>query len=315
MRALHFDGSAARVADVPPPERSDDSALVRVSLAGICSTDLEVLKGYMGFRGILGHEFVGIVDDGPSEWHGERVVAEINFACQTCALCQENLQRHCPSREVMGILVADGAFAEFVRVPVANLHIVPGGVPDDAAVFTEPLAAAFEILSQVEVEPGAPCVVLGDGKLGLLIAQVLDAADARVLAVGKHPEKLEILRRRGIDTVSISDWRPEPVPLVVEATGSPASFECAVAATRPRGTLVLKTTAAERRPLDLTPLVINEIRVIGSRCGPFPHALRALETGSIDVASLISGRVPLSRADEGLRLAAEPGALKVLIET
>jgi len=314
MRALHFDGRVARVADVPPPKRSDDSALVRVSLAGICNTDLEVVKGYMDFRGILGHEFVGIVDDGPSEWHGERVVSEINFACQTCPMCRENLPRHCPSRDVMGIMDADGAFAELVRVPIANLHLVPSSVPDDAAVFTEPLAAAFEIITQVEVEPDEACLVLGDGKLGLLIAQVLDAAGARVLAVGKHPEKLEILRRCGIETILSSDWTPEPTPLVIEATGSPAGFEDAVAATRPRGTLLLKTTATEQRRVDLTPLVVHEIRVIGSRCGPFPHALQALETGSIDVASLISGRVPLSRADEGLRLAAEPGALKVLIE-
>ncbi len=314
MRALHFDGSKPSVVDVPPPEPTEDSALVRVTLAGVCNTDLELVKGYMGFRGILGHEFVGIVDEGPSEWLGQRVVGEINFACQNCPMCQENLQRHCPDRRVMGILEADGAFAEIVRVPIANLHIVPEGVPDEIAVFTEPLAAAFELLSQVEVEPGGDCLVLGDGKLGLLVAQTLDAAGARVLAVGNHPAKLEILERRGIDTVLTSDWVSEPMPLVVDAPGSTEGFERALAATRPRGTLVLKSTSAERRGINLAPIVINEIQIVGSRCGPFPPALSAIEADSLDIRSLISERVPLCNADEALRRAAHPEILKVLIE-
>ena len=314
MRALYFDGDDARVTDAPRPEPSEDSAVVRVSLAGICNTDLEIVKGYMGFRGILGHEFVGVVDEGPSEWLGQRVVSEINFACQRCPMCQENLQRHCPSRRVMGILDADGAFAERVRVPIANLHIVPENVPDEAAVFTEPLAAAFEILSQVEVEPGGDCLVLGDGKLGLLVAQALDAAGAGVLAVGNHPEKLAILAERGIETVEARDWTPEPMPLVVEATGSAEGFARALAATRPRGTLVLKSTVAEQRAIDLAPLVINEIQVIGSRCGPFPPALGALETDAVDVRSLISERVGLRDADDALRRANGPNIIKILIE-
>jgi threonine dehydrogenase-like Zn-dependent dehydrogenase len=287
---------------------------VRVSLAGICSTDLELVKGYMDFRGILGHEFVGTVSDGPAEWRGQRVVGEINFACQTCPVCLENLQRHCPARQVMGIQGADGAFAEYVSVPISNLHTVPDAVPDDTAVFVEPLAAAFEILEQVEVEPGAHCVVLGDGRLGLLVAQVLDHAGARVLTVGNHPDKLDILRRRGIDTIEACDWTPEPTPLVVEATGSVGGFALAVAATKPRGKLVLKSTVAERGAVDLTPLVTNEIQVLGSRCGPFPPALRALETNNVDVRSLISERVALDAAAEGLRRAASPEVLKILIE-
>jgi threonine dehydrogenase-like Zn-dependent dehydrogenase len=314
MRALYFDGDDARVTDVPLPEPSEDNAVVRVSIAGICNTDLEIVKGYMGFRGILGHEFVGVVDEGPSEWLGQRVVSEINFACQRCPMCQENLQRHCPSRRVMGILDADGAFAERVRVPVANLHIVPENVSDEAAVFTEPLASAFEILSQVEVEPGGDCLVLGDGKLGLLVAQALDAAGAGVLAVGNHPEKLAILAERGIETVEARDWTPEPMPLVVEATGSAEGFARALAATRPRGTLVLKSTVAERRAIDLAPLVINEIQVIGSRCGPFPPALGALESDAVDVRSLISERVGLRDADDALRRANGPNIIKILIE-
>jgi threonine dehydrogenase-like Zn-dependent dehydrogenase len=314
MRALHFDGSIARAIDVPPPEPLEDSAVVRVTLAGICNTDLEIVKGYMGFRGVLGHEFVGVIDDGPSEWIGQRVVSEINFACQRCVMCQANLQRHCPERRVMGILDADGAFAELVRVPVANLHMVPENVSDDAAVFAEPLSAAFEILSQIEVEPGGDCLVLGDGKLGLLVAQALDAAGARVLAVGNHPEKLAILARRGIETVVTENWARDPMPLVVDATGSAEGFELALAATRPRGTLVLKSTVAERRAIDLAPVVINEIEVIGSRCGPFPPALSALEADAVDVRSLISERIPLREADEALRRADEHNAIKILIE-
>lgn len=315
MRALSFDGERVAVRDVPRPAADAASAVVRVSLAGVCRTDLELVKGYMGFQGVLGHELVGTVAEGPAPLLGQRVVAEINFACGACAYCSAGLGRHCPSRDVMGILRADGAFAEFVRVPIGNLHPVPAGVPDEIAVFAEPLAAAFEILEQVEVEPGADCIVLGDGKLGLLAAQVLQAAGASVLAVGRHPEKLAILRRRGIQTRLASDASLGPAPLVVEATGSAAGFARAVAAVEPRGTLVLKSTHAEHPTVDLAPLVINEISVIGSRCGPFPPALRALETGAVEVRSLIHARVPLARADEALRMAAQPGVLKVLIET
>jgi len=313
MRALFWDGSEARVVHRPEPQANADMAVVRVALAGVCNTDLELVKGYMGFCGVLGHEFVGTVVDGPEAWRGRRVVGEINFACDRCALCARGLQRHCPNRRVMGILNVDGAFAEQVAVPVGNLHAVPDNVPDDAAVFTEPLAAAFEILEQVRVEPGMECVVLGDGKLGLLVAQVLVRTGARVLAVGKHEDKLRHLRTRGVRTATVDEWKREPADLVVEATGSASGFALAAAAARPRGTVVLKSTVAETAPLNLAPLVINEITAVGSRCGPFAPALRALETGTVDVCSLISARVPLVRADEGLRLAAEPGVLKVLI--
>ena len=315
MRALCFDGGDVRVTDVPEPQPCDETVLVRVAVAGICNTDLEILRGYLGFRGVLGHEFVGTVEQGPEEWRGQRVVGEINFACRSCALCAQGLQRHCPSRQVMGIAGADGAFAELVRVPIANLHAVPAGVDDEQAVFAEPLAAAFEVLEQVHVEPGRDCTVLGDGKLGLLVAQVLHQAGVQVLAVGKHPEKLAILENRGISTVQRDQWDDGAADLVVEATGTAAGFESAVAATRPRGTLVLKSTVAETTQLSLAPLVINEITVVGSRCGPFQPALEALATGSVDVRSLISERVPLSDAADALRLAAEPGRLKVLIET
>lgn len=313
MRALHFDGTTARVVERTEPRSDEHTALLRLRLAGVCRTDLEIAKGYMGFRGVLGHELVATVIDGPPRWRGQRVVAEINFACGACASCVAGWQRHCPTRRVMGILDADGAFAELIAVPIANLHAVPDNVSDEAAVFTEPLAAAFEILDQVPITTGITCTVLGDGKLGLLVAQVMAQAGARVLAVGKHTDKLRLLERRGIATALADQWAPTPADIVVEATGTAAGLAHAIAATRPRGTLVLKSTVALGADLDLAPLVINEITLVGSRCGRFAPALDSLARASIDVAPLISARVPLARADDALRLAAQPGTLKVLI--
>ncbi|MBX3028280.1 alcohol dehydrogenase catalytic domain-containing protein [bacterium] len=314
MRALRWDGATAAVVQHPEPVPGADTAVVRVTLAGICNTDLELTRGYMGFRGVLGHELVGVVVDGPDAWRGRRVVGEINFACGRCETCVAGLRRHCPSRTVMGILGADGAFAEYVAVPVANLHAVPDGVPDDAAVFCEPLAAACEILEQVPAAARARCVVLGDGKLGLLVAQVLAAAGAQVLAVGRHPDKLAILRRRGIATATAEEWNRAQVEVVVEATGRAEGMAQAIAATRPRGTLVLKSTVAHAAPLDLAPVVVDEITVVGSRCGPFAPALDALARGTVDVRPLITARRPLRDGAEALRLAAARGALKVLLE-
>lgn len=314
MRALYLDGSDARLVDKAEPEPSAQMARIRVSMAGVCNTDLELVKGYMGFRGVLGHEFVGTVDEGPDAWRGRRVVGEINFACGRCKTCGRGLPRHCPTRRVMGIQGADGAFAEYAAVPVANLHAVPDDLSDERAVFIEPLAAAYEILEQVEIAPATECLVLGDGKLGLLAAQVLQDAGARVRAVGHHTAKLAILARRGIETRLASEWTPRPTEVVVEATGTPDGFATAVAATQPRGTLVLKSTVAEHPSVDLAPLVIHEIRVVGSRCGPFEPALRALVEGRVDVGRLVSERIPLARAPEALERAAAPGALKVLLD-
>lgn len=315
MQAVVLEGRVVGVAERPEPEPTPGTAIVRVGLAGVCNTDLEIARGYMGFRGILGHELVGVVEEGPSEWTGQRVVSEINFACGHCAQCQQGLGRHCPTRRVMGILEADGAFAERVAVPIANLHAVPDAVRSEDAVFTEPLAAAFEILEQLRIEPGQHTLVLGDGKLGLLIAQVLQGAGANVRAVGRHPEKLDVLARRGIETCLQRDYTPnKEVDVCVEATGSVEGFATALAATRPRGTIVLKSTVAGQHELDLAPLVIDEIQLVGSRCGPFEPALEALAAGRIDVAPLVRDRVPLRRGDEALRQAGQPGALKVLME-
>ena len=314
MRALYWDGAAARVVDRPEPVAGPGTAVIRVRWAGICNTDLEICKGYMSFRGVLGHELVGTVAEGPDEWKGKRVASEINFGCGACAECARGMQRHCPRRTVMGILDANGAFAEKIEVPLENLHVVPDGVSDEAAVFAEPLAAAFEILEQIHVHPGMDCVVLGDGKLGLLVAQVLHLTGARVLCVGRHAGKLSFLAKRGIATALVDAWSKKKADLVVDATGSSAGFEAAVAATKPRGTLVLKSTVADKVPMNLADLVIQEIRVVGSRCGSFAPALRALAAGSVDVTPLIGARVSLRDAERGLALAQKPGALKVLID-
>ena len=295
------------------PPASAERALVRVRLAGVCSTDLQLLKGYMDFRGVPGHEFVGEVHEGPAEWLGKRVVAEINFGCGRCEACGRGLQRHCPTRQVMGILDADGSFAEYLAVPLANLHAVPDAVSDEAAVFTEPLAAAFEILEQIPVKPGIQAVVLGDGKLGLLCAFVLHQAGAAVTVVGRHDSKLALARKAGMRAVNLSDWQPQAVDLVVEATGSPAGLQRAIAAVRPRGTLVLKSTLAEDHSLSLAPLVINEVTVVGSRCGPFLPALAALTLGYVPVSSLIETSYLLSDGIEAVNTAARRGALKVLL--
>lgn len=314
MRAIVLDEHGPRLTDHPEPRVTPGVAVVQVHLAGICRTDLELAKGYMGFRGVLGHEFVGTVVEGPTAWHGERVVGEINFGCGRCPRCAIGMRRHCPNRQVLGIHGADGAFAERVALPLLNLHLVPKDVPDEAAVFAEPLAAAFEILEQVHVDPQTDVLVLGDGKLGLLAAQVLYQTGASVCVVGKHPEKLAILKRLGIRTVTLDDWKGPPADLVIEATGTATGLVTAIAATRPRGTLVLKTTIAERHSLDLAPLVINEVTVIGSRCGDFRPALRALQRGSVDVRPLISHRTGLRDGLQALQKAAAPGVLKVLLE-
>jgi threonine dehydrogenase-like Zn-dependent dehydrogenase len=314
MRALVWDGKdLALQARVTEPEASAGRAVVRVRLAGICSTDLQIFKGYMGFRGIPGHEFVGEVVEGPAEWRGQRVVGEINFACGTCEYCARALGRHCAQRKVMGILGADGSFAELLSVPAQNLHAVPEDVEDETAVFTEPLAAAFEILDQIQLDPGHEVLVMGDGKLGMLCAQVLKLTGARVTVLGKHRDKLALVKRTGVRTVLLEDWKPGLFDVVVEATGSASGFKLALSCVRPRGTLVLKSTMASDHNVSLAPLVINEITVIGSRCGLFPPALQALAEKSVSVTPLIERVYPLVEGLDAVAHAGRPGTRKILL--
>ena len=314
MQALYWNGRELSLeSSYRGPVADHQTAVVKVRLAGVCSTDLQILQGYMGFQGVPGHEFVGTVSEGPKELLGQRVVGEINFGCSQCDSCRRGLGCHCPNRTVMGILNADGAFAEFVSVPVANLHVVPATVSDEEAVFTEPLAAAFEILEQVPLNPGDDVLVLGDGKLGSLCAQALKLSAARVTVVGKHVDKLKLIRQRAIRTVLLGDWQPRLFDVVVEATGSAGGLELAMNAVRPRGTLVLKSTIAGDHHVSLAAVVIKEIAVIGSRCGPFGPALEALEERNVSVTPLIEKIYPLSEGLNAVAHAGRPGARKILL--
>lgn len=312
MRALRWDGSRLALArDLPPPTLAAGDALVRVALAGICRTDVEITRGYLDFRGTLGHEWVGrVVAAGDPQLVGRRVVGEINLACGRCALCAAGLGRHCPTRRVLGIVGADGAFADLIVVPERNLHLVPDGIPDTAAVFTEPLAAACEILEQIGAVSGARAVVLGAGKLGLLVAQVLVRAGAEVIVAARHPAQQARAARLGITGVT-----PQPgADLVVDATGNADGLRQALALVRPRGTVVLKTTVAGEHRLDLAPAVVNEITLVGSRCGRFAPALEALADGTVAVEPLIDAVVPLDEGVGAFDRAAAAGAMKILLD-
>ena len=313
MRALYWDRRELSLVPSFGTPTDESTGLIKVHLAGICATDLQIFAGYMAFTGVPGHEFVGSVEQGPRELIGKRVVGEINFGCGECPACRRSLDRHCPNRRVMGILNANGAFAEYVAVPCKNLHLVPENIPDEEAVFAEPLAAAFEILTQVHPKPDDDVLVLGDGKLGNLSAQVLQLTGANVTAVGKHSDKLSLLNNVGIRTQLLENWQPRPFDIVVEATGSSSGFELALSAVRPRGTLVLKSTIAGMHQVSLAPLVINEINVIGSRCGPFPEALAALSAKQVSVTPLIE---EIYRLDDGLSAvgrAGKRGTRKILL--
>jgi threonine dehydrogenase-like Zn-dependent dehydrogenase len=314
MKAICWDGHELTLdSSYPPPVPEQNTAIVKVHLAGVCSTDLQIFKGYMKFRGVPGHEFVGSVSQGPKECLDKRVVGEINFGCGKCQFCARDLSRHCPNRSVMGILNADGAFADCVAVPVENLHLVPHPVSDDQAVFTEPLAAAFEILRQVQISTADEILILGDGKLGNLCAQVLRLTGAKLTALGKHRDKLELIKRTGLRTMLLIDWKPRLFDVVVEATGSASGLELAISAVRPRGTLVLKSTIAGAHQVSLAPVVINEINLIGSRCGVFPDALEALGASQVLVAPLIERVYPLEQGIDAIQHAGRPGARKILL--
>jgi threonine dehydrogenase-like Zn-dependent dehydrogenase len=315
MRALVFDQTLSYQPRRPDPAAADGDSLIRVRQAGICSTDLEIAKGYMGFRGILGHEFVGEVVQSPQrDLVGKRVAGEINVACGRCDLCLGGLASHCRARSVLGIDKHDGAFADFVRLPAINLHVLPDSIDDDAAVFIEPLAAAFQVLKQIKLDGRRWVTVLGDGRLGLLVAQVLRNAGCPVRMIGKYPAKLALCEKWQIRSRPLADIKPRhDQDVVVDCTGSPAGLELAMQLTRPRGTIILKTTVAANSPVNLSPLVIDEITVIGSRCGPFRDARTALVDKQIDVASLIHRRMKLEQGVEAMELAGRPGVLKVIL--
>jgi threonine dehydrogenase-like Zn-dependent dehydrogenase len=316
LKAIVFD-QTLQLKELPEPQPQPGEAVIQVQLAGICNTDLEILNGYMNFTGILGHEFVGIVErvhGESSSWVGKRVVGEINLGCGTCEYCLKGLQRHCPKRTVLGIFNRSGAFAEKVALPVGNLLEVPNSISDEAAVFVEPLAACFEIFEQIQLKPDAPVAIIGDGKLGLLLAQTFLLHGADVTVVGKHFEKLELAAGWGCKTC-LSDAAPRRrFPVVVEASGNASGFHLALDLLEPRGTLVLKSTYHGELAFNAARVVVDEITIVGSRCGKFGPALRALSQHRVVVQPLISKIFSINNFRNAFALAQSGGNLKILLK-
>ncbi|HOA74865.1 MAG TPA: alcohol dehydrogenase catalytic domain-containing protein [Phycisphaerae bacterium] len=314
MNALVFQESLRYEPRYPDPVAGVGEVLVAVKLAGICSTDLEIVRGYMGFTGVPGHEFVGTVVNGPKRWKGQRVVAEINCVCGQCSMCQHGLANHCRRRTVVGIAGRDGVFADLVAVPEANLHAVPENLSDEQAVFVEPLAAAFQVIRQVPIEKRMKVAVVGSGRLGLLVAQVLRTTGCKLDVVGRNPLTLGFCDRKGIQATPVSEVVPKgDRDVVVECSGAPEGFNLAANLVRPRGTIVLKSTYAGAAQLNLAKIVVDEINVVGSRCGPFADAINALARGEIEVETMVSRTLPLSRGVEAFALADDPRSIKVLL--
>ena len=314
MRSLWLENQSLSLREVPKPDRPGE-ALLRIRLSGICGTDLEMLRGYYPFSGVLGHEFVGEVVESPEPaWLGRRVVGEINLVCGVCEQCRNGRPTHCEQRSALGISNRDGVHAEYACLPLANLHGVPDSVPDEAAVFTEPLAAALEIQEQVPIHPGERVLLIGAGRLGQLIAQTLALTGCDLHVLARYPNQQALLESRKIRLIQAQAVQPRRWDVVVEATGSPSGFELARRAVRPRGTLVLKSTYRGEMKVDWSPFVVDEITVVGSRCGPFAPALRLLENGLVDPTGLIAGQFPLANALEAFAMAQQPGTLKVLLK-
>ena len=332
MLAFKTDRNKLRLAAAPIPKPRSGWALLAVRLAGICNTDVEILRGYHNFHGIPGHEFVGEVKEVAGvpaalsrPWLGKRVVGEINISCRAfryhplCRFCRRGLVGHCERRQVLGIVAHDGAFAEYLTLPLESLHRIPSSISDEEAVFVEPLAAACEILDQVDTKRFREAAVLGDGKLAQLIARVLRSALPRVVLYGKHPEKLALARTARIETKLVrgdaGDRKKikDTFALLVEATGSPTGLALAQHMTEPRGTLVLKSTFHGAAPVETWPIVVKELTVVGSRCGPFDKAIPLLRSGKMDPRPLITRTFPLREAPEAISFAQKPGAMKVLL--
>lgn len=318
MKAVVFDETLKYVEDYEKPSPKKGEALIKVTYGGVCNTDKEITKGYMGYKGILGHEFTGIVEeinDEDKSFLGKRVVGEINLGCKDCEWCAKDLERHCPNRSTLGILAKDGCFAEYVTLPISNLVEIPENVPDEQAVFVEPLAAGLEILEQMHIQPCQKVMVLGDGKLGLLTALALNACGLDVLIVGKHQNKLDIAKNQGVKTQLLSEFEQAPnFDVVVEATGSITGFETSVSCVKPRGTLVLKSTIAASKELNLAPIVINEITILGSRCGRFEPAMRLIASNKIDFSQMISKIYPIEKAIEAFDANNAKDTIKILLK-
>lgn len=318
MKAVVFNDSLKLVDNYAKPTPKKGEALIKVTMAGICNTDFEITKGYMGYNGILGHEFVGVVEEINGEDKsllGKRVVGEINCGCGECDYCAKGLERHCFNRQTLGIWKKDGCMAEYVTMPIKNLLVVPENVTNEEAVMVEPLAAALEILEQLHIRPDSKVLVLGDGKLGLTIALALSGAGLDVTQVGKHSNKLDITAKQGVKTVLLNDLQiTKTWDVVVEATGSINGFETALSLTRPRGVLVLKSTVASGKEFNFAPIVVDEITILGSRCGQFEPALRLLEQNRIDFKPLITDVYGVDDAVEAFEKNKDKSSIKVLIK-
>jgi threonine dehydrogenase-like Zn-dependent dehydrogenase len=314
MKAVIFDGQL-HVDDVPIPQREPGEALIKVTGAGICNTDIEITRGYIpGFKGILGHEFIGFVEAADDKAIvGQRVTAEINFACGKCEFCRQDLGRHCVNRTVLGIVNRNGAFAEYVVVPRENVVEIPAEIADDDALFIEPLAAALEILDQVSLSPASSVLLLGDGKLALLIALSLQTCGCAFLVVGKHTEKLSFFKNLGIETVLLNDFKKSRFDVVIEASGNPSAFAFGLECVKPRGKFVLKSTYAKNFPFNPAPIVVNEITLIGSRCGVFYKAMEFMLDHDPPLHEFISAEFPIDQAIAAFEYSKRPDALKVAL--
>ena len=314
MRALWLEDNKIELRDIPQPHKSSEP-LIKIRKAGICSTDLELVRGYYPYTGVIGHEFVGeVIEADDNSWIGQRVVGEINAVCNECEQCLNGRPTHCERRTVLGIINRDGTFAEYTTLPIANLHRVPDSVLDEMAVFTEPLAAALEIQDQVQVKPTDRVLLVGAGRLGQLIAQTLALTGCDLGAVARHAHQQELLKARGIRTISEEEIHSRRWDIVVEATGSPGGFTLARQAIRPRGTMVLKSTYKGDMSVNFSSIVVDEINLVGSRCGPFEPALRLMESKQVDPSVLIMDQFNLEDALKAFERAAETGVLKVLVE-
>lgn len=320
MRALVFNNKLELKQNFEKPTPKENEALIKVKLVGICNTDYEITKGYMGYNGILGHEFVGVVEEINSEDKsllGKRVVGEINLGCKNCDYCAKGLERHCPNRQTLGIFNKDGCFADYVTLPLSNLLEVSEKINNETAVFVEPLAAALEILEQLHIKPYEKVCVLGDGKLGLITALALNASNVDVTLVGKHQNKLDLAKEQNVKTVLLENLKQDDnksFDVVVEATGRVSGFETSLSLVKPRGVLVLKSTIATGKELNLAPIVIDEITVLGSRCGQFAPALRLMEKNVIDFSKLVSAKLSFDDAILGFEKNKEKNTIKILLE-